>query len=70
MQQWSLLVLDRGELMLNVCCHSPLNPMQTYREADGRGLVAMHGDRGVVIHSLKHLTIESVPGHGGELLGD
>lgn len=44
--------------------------MQSYREADGRGLVAVHGDRGVVIQSLEHISIERVPGHGGELLGD
>lgn len=65
-----MLVLDRDELVLNVCCHPPFNPRQSYREADGRGLVAMHGDRGEVIQSLEHIAIERVPGHRGELLGD
>jgi len=47
-----------------------LNLMLSYREADGRGLVTVHRDRGIVIQSLEHITIERVPGHRGELLGD
>lgn len=43
--------------------------MQTYLEADGRGLVAMHGDGDKVIQSLEHCATERIPGHRGELLG-
>ena len=39
-------------------------------EADGRGLVAVHGDGREAVQGLEHLAVEGVPGHGGKLLGD
>lgn len=62
--------MGRGELVLHVCCDTPLTPMWSYLEADSRGLVAMHGDGGMDIQSPEHTTAERVPGHRGELLRD
>jgi hypothetical protein len=47
-----------------------LAPSWAYLEADSRGLVAVHGDRGKVIQGLEHIAVEGVPGHRGELLWD
>lgn len=47
----------------------PTQPGQGYLEADGRGLVAVHGDGGEAVQGPEHLAAEGVPGHRGKLLG-
>lgn len=42
----------------------------TYREPDGRGLVAVHGDRSKAVEGFQHVSVECVPGDRVKLLWD
>lgn len=42
----------------------------TYREADSRGFVAVHGDRSKAVEGFQHVPVEGVPGDGVKLLWD
>lgn len=49
---------------------APVTGRQAYLESHGRGLVAVHGDRGEAVQGAEHLPVEGVPGNSGKLLGD
>ena len=50
--------------------HTHAHARQAHLEADGRGLVAVHGDGRKAVQGLEYLAVEGVPGHRGKLLGD